>query len=356
MNQEMNQDVNQNILDQGKRRDVSCETDHDMNRETDNAARRVLVTGATGFLGRAVVAAFADNGQTVRAAVRRLPAPPFRNNVEVIQHPDLQECFDWRPLLDGVDTVIHLGGIERSRGIQPTFYELVNHQATARLASAAAQAGIRHFVYVSSLSAQNGPAADHALTERDAAAPIDAQGHSKLAAEDAVRASGVPFTILRPVPVYGPGMSGGLAFLLRAAVWRIPLPVRDFTNRRSYLGIDNFLAALSFVVAAPAASGEVYLVADPGIPPNMADLVTAIRHAEGRRALLLPSQVQYAEVPLRMAGLSNLWDRYCGNLRVDAGKLIAAGWHPVYDTRTGIAKLTQNSGAALRRVTPPAAP
>jgi nucleoside-diphosphate-sugar epimerase len=332
------------------------QTDHDMNRETDSAARRVLVTGATGFLGRAVVAAFADNGQIVRAAVRRAPVPPFRDDIEVMQHPDLAEAFDWRPLLGGVDTVIHLAGIERGRGIRPALYDLLNHQATARLASAAAQAGVRHFVYVSSLSAQHGPVADHALTERDAAAPVDAQGRSKLAAEEAVRLSGVPFTILRLVPVYGPGMSGGLAFLLRAAVSRIPLPVRDFTNRRSYLGIDNLLSALNFVVAAQAASGEVYLVADPGIPPNMADLITAIRHAEGRRALLLPSQVQYAEVPLRMAGLGDLWDRYCGNLRVDVGKLIAAGWHPVYDTRTGISRLTQNSGAALRRVTPPAAP
>jgi nucleoside-diphosphate-sugar epimerase len=341
--------MNQDMLNQGRRRDVS--------RETDSTGRRVLVTGATGFLGRAVVAAFAANGQTVRAATRRMPVLPFRNDVvEVIQHPDLELTFDWRPLLNGVDTVIHLAGIERHRGIRPALYDLVNHQATARLAGAAAQAGIRHFVYVSSLSAQNGPAADHALTERDAATPVDAQGRSKLAAEEAVRASGAPYTILRPVPVYGPGMSGGLAFLLRAAISPIPLPVRNFTNRRSYLGIDNFLSALSFVVATPGTNGEVYLVADPGIPPNMADLITAIRHAEGRRALLLPAQIQYAETPLRMARLGGLWDRYCGNLRVNAGKLIAAGWHPVYDTRTGISKLTQNSSAALRGVTPPAAP
>jgi UDP-glucose 4-epimerase len=144
-------------------------------------------------------------------------------------------------------------------------------------------------------------------------------------------------------------MRGGLAFLLRAAVSPLPLPVRDFTNRRSYLGIDNFVAALKFVVELPRASNEVYLVADPGIPPNMADLVRAIRHAEGRRALLLPSQVQYFEVPLRFLQLGSLWERYCGNLRVDCSKLIAAGWHPVYDTRTGIAKLTENSGVALKR-------
>jgi UDP-glucose 4-epimerase len=272
-----------------------------------------------------------------------------------VQYPDLRQSFDWRPLLNGIDTVIHLAGIERKMRARPALYDLVNHQATARLAAAAAASGIRHFILASSVSAQHGSAADHALTERDPAAPADAQGRSKLAAEMALRASGVPFTIMRLAPVYGPGMTGGLAFLLRAAVSPLPLPIRDFTNRRSYLGIDNFLSAVKFFVALPAASNEVYLVADPGIPPNMADLIRAIRHAEGRRALLLPSQVRYVEVPLRFVRLGSLWDRYCGNLRVDCGKLVAAGWQPVYDTRTGIATLTQNSGAALRRVTPPAA-
>lgn len=321
----------------------------------DHAARRVLITGATGFLGRPTVAALAADGAAIRAAVRHLPVPPFEAAVDVVQYPDLQQPFDWQPLLDGIDIVIHLAGLERKLGAANALYDQINHQATARLGAAAARAGIRHFIFASCLSAQNGSAADHALTERDPAAPTSPQGRSKLAAEAAIRASGVPFTILRLAPVYGPGMTGGLAFLLRAAVSPIPLPVRDFTNRRSYLGVDNFISALKFTVELPAASNEIYLVADPGIPPNMADLIRAIRHAEGRRALLLPSQMKYAEIPLRVARLGHLWDRYCGNLRVDCSKLIAAGWQPVYDTRTGVARLTRNSGAALRRVTPPAA-
>lgn len=334
---------------QDQRGDVTETTYRDDDRQPGRAARCVLVTGATGFLGRAAVAALTASGMHVRAAARRIPDQTFGENVDVVQYPDLREPFDWQPLLVGVDTVIHLAGTERRLRASAPVYGQINHQATTRLAAAAARAGIRHFIFISSLSAQNGCSADHALTERETAAPADPQGRSKLAAEEAVRASDVPFTILRLAPVYGPGMRGGLAFLLRAAVSPLPLPVRDFTNRRSYLGIDNFVSALEFVVALPRASNDVYLVADPGIPPNMADLVRAIRHAEGRRALLLPSQVRYAEVPLRFLQLGNFWDRYCGNLRVDSSKLIAAGWHPVYDTRTGIAKLTENSGAALRR-------
>lgn len=342
-------------MNQNLRSDLTRDDERGDSLGLNRAARRVLITGATGFLGRPAVAALAADGAAIRAAARHLPDPPFEGGIDVAQHPDLRQPFDWRPLLDGVDIVIHLAGVERKLGTANALYDQINHQATARLAAAAAQAGIQHFIFASCISAQNGSAADHALTEHDPAAPTGPQGRSKLAAEAAIRASGVPFTILRLAPVYGPGMTGGLAFLLRAAVSPIPLPVRDFTNRRSYLGIDNFISALRFAVELTTASNEIYLVADPGIPPNMADLIRAIRHAEGRRALLLPSQMKYAEVPLRMARLGHLWDRYCGNLRVDSSKLIAAGWQPLYDTRTGVARLTQNSGAALRRVTPPAA-
>jgi UDP-glucose 4-epimerase len=315
---------------------------------------RVLVTGATGFLGRAAVAAFARSGQAVRAAARR-HVRAFSDGVDVVQHPDLAQPFDWRPLLENIDTVVHLAGIERSRGIAVSLYDRINHQATARLAQAAAEAGIRRFVFTSSISAQSGPAADHALTERDPAMPTSAQGRSKLAAEHAIRSAGVPFTILRLVPVYGPGMRGDLAVLLRAARLPLPLPVRDFTNRRSYLSIDNFLSALSFVVAGPAAPNEIYLLADPGIPPTMADLIASVRKAYGRRALLVPAQIRYTEMPLRLIRLGHLWDRYCGNLRVDCGKLIAAGWRPAHDTRTGIAELAQRTMRGATSVTPPVA-
>jgi UDP-glucose 4-epimerase len=223
---------------------------------------RTLVTGASGFIGRAVVTAFARRGVALRAAVRRPPQPPFPAAIEVVQHPDLAQPIDWRPLLDDIDQVIHLAGIAHiDRGVAPELYDRVNRLATAQLAAAAA--GVKHFVFVSSIRAQNGPAADHALTERDPATPTDAYGRSKLAAEAAVRAAGVPFTILRPALLYGPGVKGNFALLARAAASPLPLPVKDLDNRRSLLGIDNFISALAFVLATPATLGETYVVADP---------------------------------------------------------------------------------------------
>ncbi len=311
---------------------------------------RILVTGASGFIGRAVMAAFTGRGYALRAAVRRPPQPSLADGVEVIEHPDLAQAFDWRPLLDGVDKVIHLAGIAHTgRGAAPELYGRINHQATAQLANAAARSGVSHFVFVSSIRAQSGPAADHALTESDPAAPTDAYGRSKLAAEEAVRSAGVAFTILRPVLVYGAGVKGNFALLVRAANSRWPLPVKDFSNRRSLLGIDNLVSALSFVLSAPATMGETYVVADPGMPPRFSDVFATLRQAQGRWSLVVPMPTDYVEVPLRILGRTDLWERFGGNLRVDAGKLIAAGWQPPHDTRSGLTALAQ---AAAPRSTP----
>ncbi len=302
---------------------------------------RILVTGASGFVGRAVVAAFAQSGHTVRAAVRRQPAERFPAGVDVAQHPDLAQSFDWSPYLDGVAQVVHLAGIAHTGGVAAERYERINHRATAELAAAAARNGIRHFVFVSSIRAQSGPSADHALSERDEALPTDAYGRSKLAAEYAVRDSGVPFTILRPALFYGPGVKGNFAMLLRAARSRAPLPVKDFVNRRSLISIDNFISALAFVLSSPATLGETYVVADPGVPPRLGDLIATLRKAQGRRPLLLPLPPHYLETPLRLLRRKGMWERIGGNLRIDPEKLIAAGWQPLHDTRGGLTALAQ---------------
>ncbi len=310
---------------------------------------RVLVTGASGFIGRAATAALARDGYTVYGAGRRPPSDSLLDGLELRQHPDLAQPFDWLPLLEGVDKIIHLAGIAHSGGTAAALYDNVNRQATAQLAVAAARAGVTHFVFVSSIRAQSGPAADHALTENDPARPTDVYGRSKLAAEDAVRAAGVPFTILRPVLVYGPGVKGNLATLVRAANSRWPLPVSSFGNRRSLLGIDNLISALQFVLATPTTIGETYIVADPGIPPRLSEVFTTLRQACGRRSFAVPVPPHYVEMPLRLLGRGDLWERLGGNLRVDVTKLIAAGWKPVHDTRAGLAAFAKATASQAAR-------
>jgi nucleoside-diphosphate-sugar epimerase len=284
----------------------------------------------------------------VRAAVRHPPSESFPAGVETVVHPDLAHAFDWSPYLDGVAQVVHLAGIAHTGGVAAERYERINHAATAELAAAAARHGVSHFVFVSSIRAQSGPSADHALTEHDEPEPTDAYGRSKLAAEVAVRESGVPFTILRPALFYGPGVKGNFALLLRAARSRAPLPVKDFVNRRSLIGIDNFMSALDFVLSSPATLGETYVVADPGIPPRLGDLIATLRKAQGRRPLLLPLPPHYLETPLRLLRRRGMWERIGGNLRIDPEKLIAAGWQPLHDTRDGLTALVETLARAAK--------
>jgi nucleoside-diphosphate-sugar epimerase len=302
---------------------------------------RILVTGASGFVGRAVVAALAKDGHAVRAAVRRATSD-FPGNIEVVQHGDLAEPVDWSPLLAGVDVIVHLAGIAHiGPRINAALYDRVNHLATAQLAKAAMQASVSRFIFVSSIRAQSGPAADHALTESDPPAPTDAYGRSKLAAEQAIKETGLPFTILRPVLIYGAGVKGNLATLSRAAATRLPLPVRDFVNRRSLLGIDNLISALTFVLSSPGTAGETYVVADPGMALKLGDIIATIRQAKGRRPFLMPMSTDYLEWPLRALGRNDVWNRIGGNLRIDPAKLIAAGWQPRHDTRAGLTAMAQ---------------
>lgn len=303
---------------------------------------RTLVTGASGFIGQALVAEFARNGRDVRAAVRRPPPYSFPATVEVLQHPDLRQPVDWRPFLRGVDQVIHLAGIAHiSSGVAEDLYDQVNRIATERLANAAAQANVRHFVFVSSLRAQTGPSADHILTERDQPAPTDAYGRSKLAAERTVSAAGVPFTILRPVLLYGAGAKGNMALLARLAALPLPLPLKSFGNRRSLLGIDNFASAADFVLSKPVTNGETYIVADPGPAPRLADMIATLRMAKGHPPLLLPLPPRCVEIPLRAIGRAGLWERFGGELRADPAKLIAAGWSPAHETLSGLAAMVR---------------
>jgi UDP-glucose 4-epimerase len=313
---------------------------------------RVLVTGASGFVGRALVGDLAAQGHRVRAAMRE-PADIFARAVEVVAVSDLARPIEWRPLLRDVDTVVHLAGIAHSGpGIAEDVYDRVNRAATAALAGAAAAAGIRRLVFVSSIRAQIGPSSPRIVTEADPPSPTDAYGRSKLAAEMAVRASKVAFTILRPSLVYGAGVKGNLAALIELARKPWPLPFGSLRNRRSLLARENLLAAVHLVLTSEATAGETYGVADPA-PLSVAEMVAALRAGLGRRPGLLPIPPALIAGPLAMTGRSDLWDRLGGPLVVDPGKLLAAGWTPTTDTRAGLAAMAQaasppKSGTASR--------
>jgi len=301
---------------------------------------RILVTGASGFIGRALVAQLANAGHIVRAAMRQ-PADIFPRTVEVIGVADLTRPVEWRPLLRDVETVVHLAGITHAGPqIAEQAYDRVNRVATAELASAAKTNGIGHLIFISSIRAQSGPTAAGVLRETDAPRPTDAYGRSKLAAEDAVRAADVPFTILRPVLIYGAGVKGNFARLMELARKPWPLPLGLCRNRRSLLARRNLIEAIHLVLASSRAKDETYVVADPA-PLTLAEIVAALRAGEGRRPGLLPVPPALIALTARAAGRAEEWQRLGGMLVADPIKLMDAGWKPAHDTRAGLAELAR---------------
>jgi UDP-glucose 4-epimerase len=240
-----------------------------------------------------------------------------------------------------VDFIVHLAGIAHTgSGVEAARYDLVNHLATEALAKAARAAEVKRLVFVSTVRAQTGPRSDHVLTEDDAPRPTDPYGRSKLAAEMALAQSGVDFTVLRPVIVYGEGVKGNLRALARLAALPVPLPFGSFASRRSVLSVHNLVAAIAHVLPHPASGGETYVVADLR-PVSLADIVTALRAGQGRAPLLLKAPPWLVRVGLAMLGRSRSWDQLDGQLVVDPAKLIATGWRPDLDTASGLAAMVR---------------
>jgi UDP-glucose 4-epimerase len=306
---------------------------------------RILVTGASGFVGRALVTALANAGHVVRAAMRQ-PADVFPRSVEVVAVSDLTHPVEWRPLLKDVETVVHLAGIAHAGpGIPEDAYDRINRQATAELAQTAKAIGIRHLVFVSSIRAQSGPSSTVAQTETTPPQPTDAYGRSKLAAEEAVHASGVAFTILRPVLIYGSNVKGNLARLVQLTRKPWPLPLGLCRNRRSLLSRQNLVEAIHVVLRSPGARGETYVVADP-VPLTLAEIVAALRAGHDRTPGLLPVPPALFSMAFRAIGRGEEWDRIGGSLVANPTKLLRAGWAPTVETRTGLAAMAKTSGNA----------
>ena len=302
---------------------------------------RVLVTGASGFIGRALVADLAAAGHPVRAAMRQ-PADIFARTVEVVAVSDLTRPVEWRALLKNVETVVHLAGIAHAGPeIAEQAYDRVNRLATAELAETAQRMGVQRLIFASSIRAQCGPVASSVLDETGAPNPTDAYGRSKLAAEQAIRASNVPFTILRPVLIYGPGVKGNLARLARWARSPWPLPFGSFSNRRSILGRQNLIEAIHFSLRTPATMGETYVVADPE-PLTLAQIIAAL--ARRRRPLArrcCRSRARRSRAALKAIGKTEMWDRLAGELVANPGKLMRAGWRPPVRSAEGLAAMVR---------------
>jgi UDP-glucose 4-epimerase len=239
---------------------------------------RVLVTGASGFIGSALAAALVRDGVVVRGVYRR--APPTDAPGESAVVGDLGPNTDWSAALAGVTQVVHLAGPAHGRfGERQLDSAIVD--ATSALAAQAQHAGVSRFIYVSSIKAAAEMTTAGPIAETTPAAPCDAYGRAKLAAERAVLAHpDLRPVVLRPPLVFAANAGANFARLLKLAGSGVPLPVAGVGNQRSLLSLQSLVNAIHAVLAAPRGEAGVFHLADPPAL-STAEIVTALREGMG---------------------------------------------------------------------------
>lgn len=306
---------------------------------------RILVTGATGFIGRTLVPRLLVRGHTVRAAVRR-PDAVLPAGVEAIRVGDIGTGTDWPAALDGIEVVVHLAGLAHNQYRREDFpderhaFNEINLGGTRRLAEAASAAGIRRMVYISSLKAVCEGSGAAPVTGETPARPESDYGRSKLMAEDAlaeVAAGGnLETVVLRPPLVYGPGVAANFARLLDLCRRGVPLPLASIRNQRSFLFVGNLADAIVRCLDHPGAIGGRFLLHD-GMPLSTPELLRRTAAALGRPARLLPMPAPVIDGLARLAGRLPAVRRLTGSLAVDDDALREAiGWKPPFTTDDGL--------------------
>lgn len=299
---------------------------------------RLLLTGASGFVGSAVQTRLLENGDvTLRSALRRLPEQlPAR--LQVCQVGDLDPETDWQASLEGVEVVIHCAArvhvMDETDSDPLAAFRRANVQGTLQLARQAVQAGVKRFIYLSSIKV-NGESTvpGQAYTAADPAAPLDPYGVSKLESEQGLLAlaqeTGIEVVIIRPVLVYGPGVRANFLSMMSWLSKGVPLPLGSITNKRSLVALDNLVDLIVTCVGHPAAANQVFLVSDDE-DLSTSELLRRMGNALGKPARLLPAPMWLLACATTLLGKKPIYQRLCGSLQVDIDKTkTLLDWAPV---------------------------
>jgi nucleoside-diphosphate-sugar epimerase len=304
---------------------------------------RVLITGATGLIGRTLCPRLAEAGYEVRAILRSDRELPSYITEKVVVG-DISAVSDWRYALADVDVVVHAAArthvIEAEENVLR--YVETNVSATKRLVAAAAQEGVSRFVYISSIKV-NGE--DSGTTPFDADSvpdPKDAYGRSKLAAELVVRSEaaefGMEFAIVRPPLVYGPGVQANFLRLMRWVDRERFLPLAAVRNQRSLVSVWNLSELIMLLLWHPMANGKIWLVADNETPSTPA-LICKLAAALQRRPRLFAVPVRALTFAAALAGRGRELSRLCGSLVVDCSRTRQIlDWNPTLSLEEGLAR------------------
>lgn len=299
----------------------------------------IALTGATGFIGRRLLKELPRRGFRVRVLLRRPTEVTLDCGSAIIG--DLARPQNMAAALADVNAVIHSAGVAHAMsGVPADDYRVLNTEATIALARAAERARVKRFVFLSSIRAQVGPSAAGVVTEALTPQPTDDYGRSKLAAEQGLATLGIDWVALRPVLVYGPGVKGNVAALVRLARTPYPLPLGGLAAKRSLIAVDNLVDAIETVLSAPAPLRRPLIVADAE-PLTVAEMIAALRAGLGRRPGLVPVPARVLALALGAAGRAEWYERLAGALVADASGLAALGWVPRIAPRAGLAALAR---------------
>ena len=320
--------------------------------------KSVVVTGAGGFVGRALCPVLRQAGWRVVATTR--DAAPLRDlaGVEVCAVAGLGRETNWSQALQGANAVVHLAArvhvSDLRREDDPEFHR-VNAAGTRRLAEEAAKAGVRRFLYVSTANVNGEQRTPEPFSELDPPAPDDSYARSKLAGEAAVLdvagKTGMQAVILRPPLIYGPGVRANFLLLLKGCA-RLPLlPLGGIANRRSLIFVGNFADAIRCCLEHPKAAGQILLVRD-GENLSTPELVRRMTHALGRKPSLIPVPTVLLRIVATALGKRQAVRRLLHSLAIDDGKIRRElGWNPPFTVEEG---LRETAAWFMSRTAPPA--
>jgi nucleoside-diphosphate-sugar epimerase len=306
--------------------------------------KRVLLTGASGFVGRSLCTALGQSGYEVRAAVRTADAV-VPGAMQTVCVGEISGQTQWQRALDGVDFVIHAAA-RAHRVNDPKrnsrLYTSTNTDGTACLAQAAAAAGVQRLVFLSTVKVNGEENDARAYTATDEPHPQDVYGMSKWLAENAVNEvcarTNMQAAIVRPPLVYGPGVRANFLRLMQWTDAQRPLPLGSVHNRRSMISIWNLCDLLINLLANPAAGNRTWMASDAedlSTPELVRRLATAMR----RRTRLVPVPVMLLRALGLITGRSSEVSRLCGSLAVDISQTRAAlGWSPPVSVDEGLSR------------------
>lgn len=313
----------------------------------------ILVTGATGFVGRAVVEHLLaeEKSQWVAVAVRR-KAPKLSGRLMQHVTGELASSTDWSTALEGIHAVVHCASrvhVMKDESTNPLDdFRRVNVHGTLNLARQAAAAGVRRFVFISSIKV-NGEATQLGAPFKadDKPAPVDAYGVSKMEAEQGLREIAqktcMEVVIIRPPLVYGPGVKANFAAMILWLKRGLPLPLGAIHNQRSLVALDNLVNLIVLCLTHPAAANQTFLVSD-GEDVSTTDLLRRSGQVMGCFARLIPVPATWVQLAAAMLGKPDLAQRLCGSLQVDIEKTRRLlGWTPPLSLDEGLKRVTAST-------------